>query len=205
MPKEKMHLEWEGTFIELCTSHVTREQKRHIDTYCPGLESAARFETWYENASMLKAVFAADNWWSVDDLDHVMGLVFADRTKLDFALEALRFDVAGTPVTVDPHAIQLSFYAPEAFESVAEGDQIVRHGAKRKAHLHLDADFVAPFDPSLLTLSFIDYPETGLILIDLDYDGHDDVEMSFGEKTYLPPQFIQHNVSKRMVNDDAAG
>jgi len=191
MNKEKMHLEWSGVFIELCAGRVTREQKRQIDARCPGLEKETQFDGWYENKKMLKTVFAADNWWSVDDLDHVMGLIFADRAKLDSALTAIRFEIAGTLVTIDPNAFQLSFYAPEIMEPEGPDDRIVRHGARMDARLQLEVDFAPPFDPSLLTLSFIDYPDTGLILIDLDYDGHDDVAMSFGKKTYLPPHFIR--------------
>jgi hypothetical protein len=56
--------------------------------------------------------------------------------------------------------------------------------------LHLDADFVPPFDPSLITLSFLHYPDFGYILIDLDYDGHDDVQFNLGETTYLKPRFV---------------
>jgi hypothetical protein len=36
----------------------------------------------------------------------------------------------------------------------------------------------------------IDYPDIGLILIDLDCDGHDDVTYTFGQKTYLQPRFL---------------
>ena len=190
MNKEKMYLEWSGVFIELCVGRVTREQKRQIDGRWPDLEKAAPFDDWYENTKMLETVFAANNWWSVDDLDHVMGLIFTDRAALDSALAAMRFEFAGKPATVDPNAFQLSFYAPESMEPEGTDDRIVRHGAKMDAQLQLEVDFVPPFDPSLLTLSFIDYPDTGLILIDLDYDGHDDVAMRFEKKTYLPPQFI---------------
>ena len=190
MKKEKMHIDWSGVFIELCAGRVTPKQKRQIDTHCPDLEKASQFEGWYENTKMLETVFAADNWWSVDDLDHVMGLIFIDRAELDAALTAMRFEIAGTPAAVDPNAFQLSFYAPETLEPERPVDRIVRHGARMEARLQLKVDFSPPFDPSLLTLSFIDYPETGLILIDLDYDGHDDVAMSFGKTTYLPPHFI---------------
>lgn len=190
MNKEKMQLTWSGVFIELCAGRVTREQKRQIDDRCHGLAEAAQLDDWYENSNMLKTVFEVDNWWSVDDLDHVMGLIFADRAELDSAMAAIRFEIAGAPATVDANAFQLSFYAPEAIVPENTGDQIVRHGARMDAQLQLEVDFSPPFDPSLLTLSFIDYPGTGLILIDLDYDGHDDVAMHFGEKTYLPPHFI---------------
>ena len=190
MNKEKMHLEWSGIFIELCAGRVTHEQKRQIDARWPELEKSTQFADWYENTILFETVFTAENWWSVDDLDHIMGLIFSDRAELDSALTAMRFEIAGTPATVDPNAFQLSFYAPESMEPQGTDDRIVRHGARMDAQLQLEADFVPPFDPSLLTLSFIDYPETGLILIDLDYDGHDDVAMRFGKKTYLPPQFI---------------
>jgi len=42
----------------------------------------------------------------------------------------------------------------------------------------------------LITLSFIQYPDYGYILIDLDYDGHDEVQFTFGATTYLTPQFF---------------
>jgi len=190
MEKEKMCLKWAGVSIELCTGSVTREQKKQIDNHCPGPEKAVQFDSWYNNEEMLKAVFAAENWWSVDDLDHVMGLLFADRIELDSALATMRFEIAGRPSTVDPNAFQLSFYAPETLAPTGKGSRIVRHGARRETRLQLAVNYVPPFDPSLLTLSFIDYPGTGLILIDLDYDGHDDVEMTFGRETYLQPRFI---------------
>lgn len=56
--------------------------------------------------------------------------------------------------------------------------------------LHLEADFEPPFDPSLIALSFLRYPDYGHILIDLDYDGHDDFEFTWGDTTYLKPRFF---------------
>ena len=32
--------------------------------------------------------------------------------------------------------------------------------------------------------------DMGDILIDLDYEGHDDVQFTWGETTYLEPQFL---------------
>ena len=190
MKKEKMHLNWAGVAIELCMGRVTPQQKKQIDAHYPGPGEAANLDAWYENADMLKTVFAAENWWSVNDLDHVMGLVFANRTALDKAMTAMDFEIAGAPVTVDPEAYQLSFYAPEMVEPADQSDSVVRHGVRREAHLQLEVNIEPPFDPSLLTLSLIDYPDIGLILIDLDYNGHDDVAMTFGKETYLPPQFM---------------
>lgn len=189
MKKEIMQLKWSGTFVELCMGRVNRSQKARIDSHCPDFEKNVE-SGWYENAKLLKTGFDAENWWSVDDLDHVMGLVFANRTELESAMKAIRFVIEGKPSTVDPDAFQLSFYAPEEMEAVAKDERIVRHGARREARLQLTADYEPPFDPSLVTLSLIDYPDVGLILIDLDYDGHDDVDYTFGRTTYLQPRFL---------------
>jgi hypothetical protein len=189
MKKETMQLQWSGTFVELCMGRVNRSQKARIDSHCPDFEK--NFESgWYENTQLLKTGFDVENWWSVDDLDHVMGLVFANRTELEAAMKAIRFVIAGKPSTVDPDAFQLSFYASEDMEPVAKEERVLRHGARREAQLRLTADYAPPFDPSLVTLSFIDYPDIGLILIDLDYDGFDDVAYTFGRTTYLQPRFL---------------
>ncbi|WP_319525880.1 hypothetical protein [uncultured Desulfosarcina sp.] len=189
MKKETMQLQWSGTFVELCMGRVNRSQKAKIDSHCPDFEKDVE-SGWYENEQLLKTAFDVENWWSVDDLDHVMGLVFANRTELEAAMKAIRFVIGGKPATVDPDAFQLSFYAPEEMASPAKGERVLCHGARREAQLGLAVDFEPPFDPSLVTLSFIDYPDVGLILIDLDYDGHDDDTYTFGRTTYLQPRFI---------------
>lgn len=189
MKKETMQLQWSGTFVELCMGRVNRRQKAQIDAHFSDFEKDAE-SAWYENATLLKTGFDAENWWSVDDLDHVMGLVFANRTELEAAMKAMRFVIDGKPASVDPDAFQLSFYAPENMEPPAKDERILSHGARREAQIRLHADYTPPFDPSLLTLSFIDYPDIGLILIDLDYDGYDDVAYTFGRTTYLHPRFL---------------
>ncbi len=166
---------------------LPRVKKGEIDARCTDVDSPIQ-SSWYDNAELLKTLFGADNWWSVDDLDHAMGLVFAERSALDTRLAKMTVEIDGTPVTVDPEAFQLSFYAPEAIDPLEDGEMIVCHGAQREATLHLQADFEAPFDPSLITLSFLHYRDYGYILIDLDYDGHDDVQFDLGDTTYLQPR-----------------
>ena len=190
MKKKKMSLQWEGTFIELCMNRITQAQNGQIDSSCSGLDEDIH-SSWYDNTTLLKALFDADNWWSVDDLDHAMGLVFTDRSTLDTALAKIAFEIDGTPVTVDPDGYQLSFYAPEAIAPLEDDEQVVCHGTQRQTVLRLDADFEPPFDPSLITLSFLHYPDYGTILIDLDYDGHDDIQLTFGDTTYLKPRFFR--------------
>jgi len=189
MKKETMRLQWSGTVIELCIARVDGRHKAQIDSHCPDFTKDVE-SGWYENAQLLKAGFDAENWWSVDDLDHVMGLVFSNRTELEAAMKAIRFVIGEKPATVDPDGFQLSFYAPEEIAPLTKDERIVRHGARREAQLRLQADYTPPFDPSLVTLSFIDYPDIGLILIDLDCNGQDDVTYTFGRPTYLRPRFI---------------
>ncbi|WP_319408952.1 hypothetical protein [uncultured Desulfosarcina sp.] len=187
MNRKRLSLQWKGTFIELCMGRLPRVKKGEIDARCTDVDSPIQ-SSWYDNAELLKTLFGADNWWSVDDLDHAMGLVFAERSALDTRLAKMTVEIDGTPVTVDPEAFQLSFYAPEAIDPLEDGEMIVCHGAQREATLHLQADFEAPFDPSLITLSFLHYRDYGYILIDLDYDGHDDVQFDLGDTTYLQPR-----------------
>lgn len=189
MKKKKFSLRWAGTFIELCMGRINGLKKSQIDARCTDLEDDIQ-SSWYDNTLLFKGVFDADNWWSVDDLDHAMGLVFADRSALDNQLSKMAFDIDGTPATIDPEALQLSFYVPEAIDTLDKDEWVVCHGARQDAMLHLDADLSPPFDPSLITLSFLHYPDYGYILIDLDYNGHDDVQFNFGETTYLSPQFF---------------
>ena len=196
MKEKRITLQWEGTFIELCMGRITRAQKDHIDAHCADLDKDAQ-SLWYDNAELLKSLFDADNWWSVDDLDHAMGLVFADRSALETKLAKIAFEIDGIPVTIDPETLQLSFYDPEAIDSIDQDERVVCHGTRRQAVLHLQADFEPPFDPSLITLSFLHYPDYGYILIDLDYDGHDDVQFTMGETTYLNPRFF----GKDHIND----
>jgi len=189
MKKKKFSLRWAGTFIELCMGRINGLKKSQIDARCTDLEDDIQ-SSWYDNTLLFKGVFGADNWWSVDDLDHAMGLVFADRSALDNQLSKIAFDIDGTPATIDPEALQLSFYVPEAIDPLDKDEWVVCHGARRDAMLHLDANLSPPFEPSLITLSFLHYPDYGYILIDLDYNGHDDVQFNFGETTYLSPQFF---------------
>lgn len=189
MPKKRFTLQWAGTFIELCMGRITAAHKDRLDTGVSDADNdvAAR---WYENTALLKSLFDADNWWSVDDLDHALGLVFKDRPDLEAKLSKISCEIDGTPVTIDPEVLQLSFYAPEAIDPLAEGERIVCHGSRREAVMHFQAEITPPFDPSLITLSFLHYPDYGYILIDLDYDGHDDVQFTWGEILYLKPRFF---------------
>lgn len=189
MNPKKLSLQWKGTFIELCMGRLSRFKKNEIDARCTDSGSNIQ-SSWYDNTELLKTLFGADNWWSVDDLDHAMGLFFVDRSALDARLAKMTFEIDGTPATIDPEAPQLSFYAPEAIDPLENGELIICHGAQREATLHLQADFEAPFDPSLITLSFLHYRDYGYILIDLDYDGHDDVQFDLGDTTYLQPRFF---------------
>ena len=190
MKTKPLSVKWQGTFIELCMNRVTQAEKVRIDDVLADSEKKLE-SAWYDNLFLLRSLFGADNWWSVDDLDHSMGLVFADRSLLDKKLSTIRYTLAGVPVTVDPDALQLSFYAPEAFENpLATTDQILCHGTLRQAEMNLDIDIEPPFDPSLLTLSFLHYPDYGYILIDMDYDGHDDIQFTWGATEYLKPCFF---------------
>ena len=76
-------------------------------------------------------------------------------------------------------------------ETLDKAEWVVCHGARRDAMLHLAANLESPFDPSLITLSFLHYPDHGYILIDLDYDGDDDVQLKFGDTVYLKPRFLE--------------
>lgn len=189
MEPKRMTLKWEGTLIELCMGRMTRKKKRQLDAHCKGLGQHVQ-SLWYDDTKLIKGLFDVDNWWSIDDLDHAMGLVFIDRSVLVTTLAAITVDIDGQAVTMDPDAPQLSFYAPEAIAPLDDDELVVCHGANRQATLRLQADVDPPFDPSLLTLSFLHYPHYGDILIDLDYDGVDDAQFTFGETTYLPPRFF---------------
>lgn len=187
--KKKLKLQWTGSFIELCMARVTPDQQQAMESRLANMDADIE-SAWYTNAELLKAHFDAANWWSIDDLDHVMGLVFKNRQELDAKMAAIAFEIDGIPLTVDPDAIQLSFYAPEAIEEGSRNERILCHGARREAIVQLTADVEPPFDPSLITLSLLRYPDYGFILIDLDYDGHDDVQFTFGETTYLKPLYL---------------
>jgi hypothetical protein len=189
MNKSKITLQWKGTFIELCMGRITPVQKDRIDNCRTDLKND-RQSSWYDNATLLKSLFDADNWWSIDDLDHVMGLVFANRSVLEKQLATITFEIDGTPTTIDPDAFQLSIYAPEAINALDKNEQVVCHGTQQEATLHLTAEFEPPFDPYQITLSLLHYPDYGYILIDLDYDGHDDVQFDLGHTTYLKLRFF---------------
>lgn len=189
MKKRQVTLQWTGTFIELCLGRITPAQKDHIDAHCTDLSQNVQ-SLWYDNTDLLQSVFQADNWWSVDNLDHAMGLIFPDRSILDKELAAISVEIDGTPVSIDPEALQLSFYAPEAIDLLEKDDRVVCHGTRRQAVMQLQAEFAPPLDPSAVTLSFLHYAGYGYILIDLDVDGHDDVNFTWGKTTYLEPRFV---------------
>ncbi len=190
MKTKPLSLKWKGTFIELCMNRVTQAERDRIDTVLT--TSGEKLKTaWYDNVFLLKSLFGAENWWSVDNIDHSMGLVFSDRGVLDNRLSTIRYTLDGVPVTVDPDALQLSFYAPETIENpLAATDQILCHGTLREAAMQLDVDVAPPFDPTLFTLSFIHYAHYGYVLIDMDYDGQDDARFTWGKIEYLKPRFF---------------
>jgi hypothetical protein len=189
MKKKRVTLRWETTFIELCMNRITRTKIRQIDAHCKDVNRLDQ-SWWYDNTELIKTIFDVDNWWGIDDLDHAMGLVFDDRSALKAKLAAIALDIDGQPANMDPDAPQLSFFAPEAIGPLGEDELIVCHGAHRQTVLRLEVEVERPFDPSLVSLSLLHYPDYGDILIDLDYDGHDDVHYTFGETTYLPPRFF---------------
>ncbi|MGA6926648.1 MAG: hypothetical protein WBY88_13245, partial [Desulfosarcina sp.] len=166
MKKKQMVLDWEGTFIELCVGRISRAKKRRFDALQNETPTAVQ-SLWYYNSELIQSLFGASNWWSVDDLDHAMGLVFADRPALEAGLGRINFRIDGWPVSVDPEALQTSIYAPETIGPPQDDQMIVCHGTRRQAELSLMAEIQDPFDPSSITLSFLKYPEYGLILIDL--------------------------------------
>jgi hypothetical protein len=199
MKTKPLSVRWQGRFIELCLNRVTQAEKTRIDAALADSEKKLE-SAWYDNVFLLKSLFSADNWWSVDNLDHSMGLVFADRSFLDNNLSSIRYTNADVPVTVDPDALQMSFYAPEPIDApLAATDQILCHGTLRQAEIRLDVDVQPPFDPTRFTLSFLHYPDYGYILIDFDYDGHDDVQFTWGKTEYLKPRFL----GKDFFNDTA--
>jgi hypothetical protein len=190
METQQLTLKWRGIFIERCMGRVAHNQKSRIEA---GLTVPdGNFQSlWYDNKPLLHSLFEADNWWSVDDVDHTMGLVFDDRSALTAQLATIRYTIDGGLVTVDPDALQLSFYTPEALAPpLDQNERIICHGILRQAVLHLDAEVAPPFDPSLITMSFITTPEHGCILIDLDYDGYDEIRFDWGETTYIKPQLL---------------
>ena len=189
MIRTQFDLRWPGVLIELCLSRINRTQKGHIDAHCLGPGKDVR-SAWYDNPSFLRQYFNVENWWSLDDLDRAMGLVFSDRDDLEKRLSSISLEVDSASKTVDPQALQLSFYASEPMDPVAPGELVLCHGVQREAVLELNVDSKTPFDPSLMTLAFIHYPDYGYILIDVDYDGHDDVQFTLGDTTYLKPRFL---------------
>ncbi len=190
MQQKKIIIQWAGSFIELCIGRLTQAQKCHLDAHCTDLERDFQ-SSWYRNTGLLQSLFNVDNWWSVDDLDRAMGLVFKDRSAIETKLATMTVEFDGTPATIDPEALQLSYYAPETIDPLNDDGWAVCHGTRRGAVLRLEADVEPPLDPSLITLSFLHYPDYGYILIDMDYDGHDDVQFTLGETTYLRPRLFR--------------
>ena len=199
MPKKTFSLEIKGTFIELCLTRVSTTQIDRAAALGVDIGNGDP-ASWYANDHVLNSVFNAENWWALDDLDHTMGLLFKDRRALEAKLATIGVIIDNRRVTIDPDALQLSVYALETIPDLAEGESILRHGARREATLHLDAEFTPPFDPELITLSMIRYPGVGLVLIDLDYDGYDELNFTWGETDYIQPRLIGKDAF-----DDTAG
>ena len=187
--KTTVSLQGKGTFIEYCVGRIHGGRKNALDRHDLDASSDLRSD-WYENTRLLQSVFRQDHWWAVDDLEHAMGFVFDDRNSLESHLSHMVCKIDGAAVQIDPNEFQMSFYAPEPLPPIGKEDLAVCHGCLRQATLSLDAEIDPPVDPSLITLSFIDYPGVGLILIDMDIDGHDDLEFEWGETTYLQPRFL---------------
>ena len=178
---------------------VSQVEKARIDAALADAGQNVK-SAWYDNDFLLRSLFGAKNWWSVDNVDHSMGFVFASRSHINNGLASIAYTLAGVPVTVDPEALQLSFYAPEPIEEpLAETDQILCHGTFCQAEMKLSVDIQPPFDPTRLTLSFLHNPDFGHILIDIDYDGHDDIQLTWGQTEYLTPRFL----GKDHFNDTA--
>lgn len=191
MKTTPLSLSWQGTFIELCMHCVNQAEKDRIEA---ALANGGKDlgPMWYDNAFLLNSLFETRNWWGVDDLDHSMGFVFSERSSLDKSLATMKYTLDGEQVTVDPDAPQLSFYLPETDQDqLTDADHILCHGILRQARISLEVNVEPPFDPTLLTLSFLTYPDFGHILIDMDYDGHDEVSFSWGETDYLTPRFLK--------------
>ncbi len=185
--KQNLSLTWKGIFFELCMARVQPGHKDLLQVHVTAADADHK-QIWYENAPFLQSHFNTKNWWAIDDLDHVMGLVFEDRLTLEENLSSISFAIDGRSVTVDPKALQMHFYAPEAHPPLKDDEWILRHGTSCRAELTLKTEIRPPFDPELLTFSLIQYPDMGYVLIDLDYDGHDELQFTWGEKTYLPPR-----------------
>ncbi|BBO93021.1 hypothetical protein [Desulfosarcina ovata] len=192
MPNKTLSLQWKGTFIELCLGRVNRQQREALESRGLDLDRDIG-STWYDNTDLLESVFNAENWWSIDDLDHAMGLVFQDRATLDRQLSQITYTIDAQSVSVDPDALQISVYAPETLDPLDAHERIVCHGTRRRAVLHLEVEFSPPFDPSLITLSLLRYPDIGYILIDIDYDGDDEARFTWGETEYIQPRFYRRD------------
>ena len=189
MQKKRLVLRFKGMFIEMCMARVTHAQKKQIVSHC-GTQGRHIQSRWYDNKALLAKFFNADNWWSIDDMDHAMGLVFSNRSAVETQLSAIVVEIDCEPVSFDPKCFKLQYFAPEALYPLDEDQCVLCHGFRRQAELQLLVDIAPPFDPSLISLSFLKYPGYGNILIDLDYDGHDDFDFNWGETTYLNPRFL---------------
>jgi hypothetical protein len=189
--KTTISLEWSGTFIEHCKGRINRTQGKLLEKHQQDLKT--NFESgWYENTQLLQSIFKQDNWWAVDDLDHAMGFVFHDRPAMERELSGITCKIDGTVAKIDPEEFNLSFYAPEPMPPLEKHDQVVCHGCLRQAKMSLPAEIEGPLDPSMITLSFINFSDIGLVLIDMDIDGHDELEFTWGETTYLQPRFLRN-------------
>jgi hypothetical protein len=187
--KTAISLQWEGIFIEYCVGRIHGARKNALESI--NWDSAVDLQSvWYENTRLLQSIFEEDHWWAVDDLEHAMGFVFDDRSSLETHLSDIVCKVDGSTVNIDPNEFQMSFYAPEPLPPIGSEDIAVCHGCLRQATMSLRVELDPPVDPSRITLSFINYPDIGLILIDMDIDGHDELEFDWGETTYLQPRFL---------------
>jgi hypothetical protein len=113
MKKKQMTLQWAGTFIELCMGRITPSQKDHIDTHCTDLSQDLQ-SLWYDNSDLLNRFSKRTTGGPLMIWIMPWGWFFPTGPLLDKRLATIGFEIEGTPATIDPEALQLSFYAPEA-------------------------------------------------------------------------------------------
>ncbi len=188
MSKKELNLSLHGKSIELCIGRIHAEQKRKIDAFC--LKNNILPEVaWYEDKKTMHSILAVDNWWSVNQLDHAVGLLFTDKDEIKTALKSLEIAFDGTNSKSDTAQLHMEFYLPEKINAPDNNEIVVSHGAVRNGHLRLKAESEHGFDPSMIRFSFLHYKDYGYILIDMEYDGFDDIEYSFTDESFLAPTF----------------
>lgn len=189
MDEKELIITLHGKSIELCIGIIKSEQEKRLDTFCRQSNLSSE-KAWYENREAMKTIMNVENWWSVNQIDHAVGFLFSDKDDIKTALATLNITVDGNPVKSSPNQILTGFYLPEKIDSTGKDQRIVVHGALRTGHLTLRATPEKEFDPSLLQLNFLYYEDYGYILIDMDYDGFDEVEYHFSGESFLELEFM---------------